>query len=92
MALRRGLAALAMAAFVAAMVVVGCGNGLSASDADLRCGQEQTSKVFCYDTNVYNSCVSCFERCGNDCLPQGDCPEQYLCPGDTPLDAGSDAL
>ena len=90
MALRRGLAALAVVAFVAAMVA--CSSGLSSSDAELRCGQEQTSKTFCFDTNVYDSCVSCFESCGNDCLPQGDCPEQYLCPGDTPLDAGSDAL
>ncbi len=88
MVLRRGLAALAAVALIAAA----CSSGLSQSDADTRCTQEQESKSSCFDTNVYASCVSCYERCGNDCLPQGDCPEQYLCPGDTPLDAGSDAL
>jgi len=91
MALMRGLAALATAALVAAAAVVGC-SGLSQSDAELRCNQEQISKTDCFDTNVYNSCVSCYESCGNDCQPQADCPAQYLCPGDTPLDAGSDAL
>jgi hypothetical protein len=90
----RGLAALAAVALIAAVAAPGCSDGLSQSDAELRCTQEQTSKEFCFDSNgnTFNMCMSCFESCGNDCMPQGDCPEQYLCPGQSPLDAGSDAL
>jgi hypothetical protein len=91
MVLLRGLAAVIAVVLITATAAIGC-SGLSQSDSDLRCTQEQTSKSSCFDANVYQSCVSCFERCGNDCLPQGLCPEQYLCPGDVPVDAGSDAL
>jgi hypothetical protein len=91
MVLLRGLAALAVVAFIAAAAAAGC-SGLSQGDADLRCNQEQQAKTFCFDANVYQHCQSCYERCGDSCVPQGLCPEQYLCPGDTLLDAGSDAL
>jgi hypothetical protein len=91
MVLMRGLAALAAVAFIAATAAMGC-TGLSASDSETRCTQERLGKSYCFDTNVFNSCVSCYERCGNDCTAQGLCPEQYLCPGEMPVDAGSDAL
>ncbi len=91
MILVRGLAALAAVALIGVTAALGC-SGLSQSDADLRCNEEQQGKSACFDTNVYASCVRCYESCGNDCQPQEMCPEQYLCPGDTLLDAGSDAL
>ncbi len=91
MVLMRGLAAAAAVAFIGA-VAAGCG-GLSKSDADIRCNQQQVSETACFDSNVYAQCESCFERCGDDCLLQaGSCPSQFLCPGDTPVDAGADAL
>jgi hypothetical protein len=85
---RFGLAgAVALVAAAAA-----CSGGLSQGDADLRCNQEQEAKTACFDANVYQLCQSCYERCGDACVPQGLCPEQYLCPGDHLLDAGSNAL
>jgi hypothetical protein len=91
MVLVRGLAALAAVALIGATAALGC-SGLSQSDADTTCNQEQQDKSSCFDTNVYQLCVSCYESCGYGCQPQEMCPEQYLCPGATPLDAGSDAL
>ncbi len=87
----RGLMALAAVGALAATWAGGCG-GLSASDAQVRCNEEQMGKADCFDTNVYNSCVACFENCGDSCTAQEVCPEQYLCPGQTLIDAGSDAL
>ncbi len=87
MVLMRGLAAVAAVALIAA-AANGCGNGLSQSDADLRCNQEQLAKSACFDGTVYDQCASCYERCGSDCAAQELCPEQYLCPGDTLLPDG----
>jgi hypothetical protein len=81
MVLRRGLAALAATALVVA-AADGC-SGLSKGDADIRCNEEQQSKNLCFDTSVYADCESCFEMCGDDCVPQNMCPEVYLCPGQT---------
>jgi hypothetical protein len=90
MVLMRGLAAVAAVAFLLA-TAYGCGDGLSQSNADLRCNQEQLAKTQCFDTEVYSQCESCMERCGSECAAQNLCPEQYLCPGDSLLvvDGGS---
>jgi hypothetical protein len=85
--LMRGLAALAAVGFVAALSA-GCG-GLSKSDADLRCNQEKASKSACFDDTAYAACEDCYERCGDDCIPQSTCPATYLCPGDKPGDTTS---
>ena len=91
MVLMRGLmAVVAVAAIVAAGI--GCSSGLSTSDATLRCMQAEADTTDCFDANVYNLCLSCYERCGDNCTPQATCPSQFLCPGDTLIDAGSDAL
>ena len=91
MVLMRGLAAMAAVVLIAASAA-GC-SGLSQADADSRCNQEKAIKGACFDDNVFKMCESCFERCGDSCVPQSTtCPVQYLCPGDTLLDAGSDAL
>ncbi len=88
----RGLAALVAVGFMAAATAFGCG-GLSDAEANTRCTQEQASKKACFDPNVLLMCESCFERCGDSCLTLSTtCPLQYLCPGDSPLDAGSDGL
>jgi hypothetical protein len=86
----QGFAAIASVAVIAASAF-GCSSGLSKSDADIRCTEEQQSKSSCFDPGgkVYGLCESCYERCGNDCTPQSTCPATYLCPGDAPIDAGS---
>ncbi len=87
----RGLAAIAAVAIIVA-AAFGCG-GLSQSDADLRCNQEKAANASCFDDNVFKMCESCYERCGDSCVAQPNtCPVQHLCPGESPLDAGSDAL
>jgi len=86
----RGLAAAAMAAVIAA-AAYGCNSGLNSTDATVRCNEEQQGKADCFDGldgGVYAACISCYERCGNDCAPQEHCPEQYLCQGDTAPDGG----
>ncbi len=93
MILVRGLVAAAVAAMIAA-AAYGCSNGLSQDDATVRCNADLAAKTQCFDGpdgGVFAACLSCFERCGNDCQPQGLCPEQYLCPGDAVPDAGGGA-
>jgi hypothetical protein len=90
MVLKRVFAAL-VAVVVIAAAASGC-TGLSKSDADVRCNQEQLSKTACFDGpmgQVFAACESCYERCGNDCTPQETCPETYHCPGDSPGDGGT---
>jgi cystathionine beta-lyase/cystathionine gamma-synthase len=89
MVLMRRLLALTAVALVGAAAAFGCSSGLSASDAATFCTQEQMDKTACFDQNVYNLCLSCYERCGDNCSAQEMCPEEYLCPGDSPIDAGS---
>jgi hypothetical protein len=84
-----GLLALPVLVVVAAMGI-GCGSGLSQSDAESRCNAEQAAKMYLFGPGVYSMCVSCYERCGNDCTPQGTAPATYLCPGDAPIDGGSE--
>ncbi len=91
MVLMRAFSALAAVAIIAA-AAVGCSSGLSEGDAKTQCNQEMAAKGNCFDTNVFNMCVSCYERCGASCTPQATCPSTYLCPGDAPIDAGPDAL
>jgi hypothetical protein len=87
MVLMRGFAAVAAVAMMAA-TAYGCG-GLSKSDADIRCNEEQQSKSACFSADTFAACESCYERCGDDCAPQELCPEQYLCPGDSPSTGGA---
>ncbi|MFO0587806.1 MAG: hypothetical protein U0441_09715 [Polyangiaceae bacterium] len=56
-----------------------CGGGYSESKATERCDQEQSSKSFCVTDKVYDACMSCYEECGDQCLPQNTCPEAYAC-------------
>jgi hypothetical protein len=91
MVVKRVIAALVAVVAIATAAAIGCG-GLSAGDSAIRCNAEAQAKVACYDGpdgSVYGSCLSCYERCGNDCTPQETCPETYLCPGDPPTDAGT---
>jgi hypothetical protein len=89
----RGLAALSVVVLIASLLGAGaaCSAGLSASDSQIRCTTEQEGKIDCWNDSVTtNNCVSCYERCGNSCTAQATCPSTYLCPGDAPIDAGSD--
>jgi hypothetical protein len=79
----RSLAALSIAALVFALSA-GCGPGLSTDDAKLRCNQEQVARAQCFDTKVFAQCQSCFEECGDDCVPMAACPVKYSCSGDLP--------
>ena len=52
------------------------------SDADVQCNGEMLDKSDCFNPDVFKSCESCYERCGDSCMGQGACPEKYACPGD----------
>jgi len=82
MVLLRALAAVSAVAWISAMAV-GCGGGLSKADADGRCDEQKLALSACFNDNVYASCESCFEKCGDSCILQGTCPAAYACPGDT---------
>jgi hypothetical protein len=87
MALVRGLAAVFV---VASTLAFGCGSGLSSTQATTFCDQEQMNKAFCFNATVYQSCLTCYENCGDSCVPQELCPEEYLCPGQTSSPTGKD--
>jgi hypothetical protein len=77
--MRRGLAALAAAAFLS---VIGCSAGLSKADADVRCDQEQAGLADFFNDKVYASCELCYETCGDNCVRNATSPISYVCPGD----------
>jgi hypothetical protein len=79
-----------LAALSVVGLIVACSSGLSQSDAQIRCTTEQEGKMYCWNDSVTANCLSCYERCGNSCTAQATCPSTYLCPGDAPIDAGSD--
>jgi hypothetical protein len=76
----RGLAALSVAAVLLSAAAAGCG-GLSASDAELRCKQEQMDIADCFDSNVLTACEACYESCGDSCTRTPTCPLTYSCAG-----------
>jgi hypothetical protein len=61
--------------------VYGC-SGLSSTEAKERCDAEQSARADCFDSKSFPSCLSCFEDCGDDCVPTGACPVRYVCPDD----------
>ena len=63
---------------------LGCGSGLSESDAKLRCGQYQAASTECVTDMSYAQCTSCIEQCGDQCQPEGNAPRSYLCDDNTP--------
>jgi len=77
--MRRGMAAVAAAAFLA---VVGCSAGLSKADADARCDQEKAGLADFFNDKVYAACESCYETCGDSCVRNATSPISYVCPGD----------
>ncbi len=85
MVLMRGLAVIAAVGLLAAAAANGCSSGLSEADAQARCSTAQSEDTACVDTAAFVQCTSCFEACGSDCAPQGLCPEQFLCPGQSVL-------
>jgi hypothetical protein len=80
----RWLGATLVVMVTAGGAAMGCGSGLSESDAKLRCDQEQASKEQCVTSKAYEECIKCVEDCGNDCQPQAKCPEEYKCGSPAP--------
>lgn len=78
----RGLAALSALMVLGSAAGAGCG-GLSSSEADLRCEQEQESISFCFNASVLAACEACYESCGDSCVRVASCPLSYECPGQT---------
>lgn len=60
---------------------VACG-GASSQQATDFCDQERTAlgKSGCFDDDVYNNCISCYESCGDNCRSNDLCPGmQFAC-------------
>jgi len=69
------------AGMVIAMAALGCGSGVSADDAKLRCDQaKQNDGAACITDAGYAQCVSCQEECGDKCVQLESCPTQFACP------------
>ncbi len=64
---------------ITSMAALGCGSGLSAEDAKIRCDQEKTSKGMLFGTTTYGECLACFEECGNTCSSIATSPPTYAC-------------
>lgn len=64
---------------ITSMAVFGCGSGLSAEDAAIRCDQEKTSKGMLFGPTTYAECLSCYEECGDSCAPISTSPPTYKC-------------
>jgi len=61
-----------------ALAIAACG-GLSDEDAAVRCDIEQANNSSCFNQAAYDSCVSCFSECGDNCAIAESCPVQYVC-------------
>jgi hypothetical protein len=56
-----------------------CGSGLDPEEAKTYCDQERQTDPTCVDDAAYQSCLSCYEDCGVDCLRGESCPLQFSC-------------
>ena len=66
---------------VAAGAAVGCGSGVSAGEAKVRCDQEKIINASgCITDAAYQQCLSCEEECGDQCARAESCPIQFICP------------
>ena len=78
----RSFAAAAVLVF-SSMAAMGCGSGLSADDAAIRCDQEKAAKGQLFGKDTYAACLSCFEQCGDTCHAISSSPPTYGCPDDS---------
>ncbi|HVY47517.1 MAG TPA: hypothetical protein VHB21_16625 [Minicystis sp.] len=62
-----------------AATAAGCGSGISDSQVQLFCDQEQASLMNCWDDTSRSSCESCYAECGSMCNAQAKCPERFSC-------------
>ena len=70
---RRLLPACCAAAFLA------CGSGLEPEEAKTYCDRERDTDATCINDEAYQSCLSCYEDCGVDCVRGNSCPQQFTC-------------
>jgi hypothetical protein len=68
----------------AGTAAMGCGSGVSDSEATLRCKEEQQSKAECVTSASYKQCLACEHECGDSCMAEAKCPEVYSCNDTTP--------
>jgi hypothetical protein len=64
---------------ISSMAALGCGSGLSAEDAAIRCDQERVAKGQLFGKTTYDECLSCFEECGDSCSSIATSPPTYAC-------------
>ena len=64
---------------ITSMAALGCGSGLSAEDAAIRCDQEKASKGMLFGATTYKECLACFEECGDRCSAIATSPPTYAC-------------
>ena len=64
---------------ITSMAALGCGSGLSADDAAIRCDQEKASKGKLFGTTTYRECLDCYETCGDTCTAISTSPPTYQC-------------
>lgn len=66
---------------VISMVTLGafaCG-GLSEEEIKLRCDQEKAAKPQIFTEESYKQCLTCYEFCGDECIPISSTPATYEC-------------
>jgi hypothetical protein len=65
---------------MALATALGCGSGVSAGEAKLRCDQEKVNNASgCITEDAYQQCLSCKEECGDQCARAESCPIQFIC-------------
>ena len=56
-----------------------CGSGLDPEEAQATCDREREADSVCVNDAAYQSCLTCYEDCGVDCLRGESCPLTYSC-------------
>jgi hypothetical protein len=62
------------------LLPLGCGTGESTEEATDNCQRQRQAQASCFDDAAFDSCVSCREECGRDCITAESCPLQFSCP------------
>ena len=62
-----------------AATAAGCGSGISDSQTQLFCDQEEAALRDCWDDTSRTECVSCYQECGSMCNGLAKGPERFSC-------------
>lgn len=67
------------ALFALAALGFACGSGVSADEAKTFCDQEKAAIGNDFGSKSYDTCISCYEQCGQKCVRQAASPVTYQC-------------